>query len=87
MKKDLETLKRKANESFADEAGEDTCTSKRPSRRSSSEARVYEHVCICCKKVKFLERSRSREKLQKLYNSELTSQYENVQSRREMKIF
>lgn len=43
MKRDLETLKRKAKESITDEAGE---TSKRPRRRSSSEARVYDKICI-----------------------------------------
>jgi len=40
MKRDLETLKRKAKESFSDEACEDLCTSKKPSRRFSSETGV-----------------------------------------------
>lgn len=63
MKRDLETLKRKANEIITDEAGENTCTSKRPSKRYSSEARVYDQICIFCNKMKCLKGSKSREKL------------------------
>ena len=53
MKRDLETLKRKAAESLTDEAGSRGSASKRPSRRSSSEGRVYDPICIFCNKVKF----------------------------------
>ena len=63
MKRDLETLKRKADESTTDEAGSTDCTSKRLCRRSSSEARVYDPICIFCSKVKFQKGSKSREKL------------------------
>lgn len=63
MKRDLETLKRKSMESIAGEAGEDICKSKRPSRRSSSETRVYDPICIFCNKEKFLKGSKSRERL------------------------
>lgn len=62
MKRDLETLKRKADESFA-EAGSNVCRSKRPCRRSSSEARVYDQICIFCCKDKYQKGSKSREKL------------------------
>ena len=61
MKRNLDTLKRKSQQ--ADEASENSCTSKRPSRRSSSEARVYDQICIFCNKDKFLKGSKSREKL------------------------
>ena len=61
MKRDLDALKRKSQQ--ADEASEDRCISKRPSRRSTSEARVYDQICIFCKKDKFLKGSKSREKL------------------------
>lgn len=63
MKRDLETLKRKADEGLGDETDGSDCTSKRPSRRSSSEAREYDPVCIFCNKVKFQKSSKSREKL------------------------
>jgi len=63
MKRDLETLKRKAAESLTDEAGSSGSTSKRPSRRSSSEGRVHNPICIFCNKVKFQKHSKSREKL------------------------
>lgn len=59
MKRDLETLKRKANESLDDDAG---CTSKRLCRRSK-ESTVYNEICIFCNKVKFEKGSRTREKL------------------------
>ena len=62
MKRDLETLKRKADESLA-EAGSNVCRSKRPCRRSSSEARVYDQICIFCSKDKYQKGSKSREKL------------------------
>ena len=63
MKRDLETLKRKADESTTDEAGSTDCTSKRLCRRSSSEAGVYVPICIFCSKDKFQKGSKSREKL------------------------
>lgn len=63
MKIDLETLKLKADESLTDEVGSTDCTSKKPCRRSSSEARVYDPICIFCSKDKFQKRSKSREML------------------------
>ena len=63
MKRDVETLKRKAAESLTDEAGSRGSASKRPSRRSSSEGRVYDPICIFCNKVKSQKHSKLREKL------------------------
>lgn len=62
MKRDLETLKRKADEFLADQV-DSTSTLKRSCRRSSSEARVYNPICIFCNKDKFQKGSKSREKL------------------------
>lgn len=62
MKRDLETLKRKAD-SVNDEPSTSGCTPKRPSRKSLSESRVYDPICIFCNKVKYLKSSRTREKL------------------------
>ena len=62
MKRDLETLKRKADESLADQV-DSTSTLKKSCRRSSSEARVYDPICIFCNKDKFQKGSKSREKL------------------------
>ena len=42
MKRDLKTLKRKADECLTDELGSTDCTSNKPCRRSSSGARVYD---------------------------------------------
>ena len=63
MKRDLETLKRKAGESISDEASTSGCTPKRSSRKSSSESRVYDPICIFCSKVKYQKHSNTREKL------------------------
>lgn len=63
MKRDLETQKKKAAERLTDEAGSSGSTSKRPSRRSSSERRVYDPICIFCNKLKFQKHSKSCEKL------------------------
>ena len=62
MKRDLETLKRKANDSLSEDAGASS-SSKRLCKRSPSESRVYNAVCIFCNKVKFLKGSKSRETL------------------------
>lgn len=61
MKRELETLKRKATENITEEAGENSLP-KRPSR-SSDEGRVYLPICIFCNKDKFIKGSKSREKL------------------------
>ena len=45
---------------FNDEACGDLCTSKKPSRRSPSQTRLYDHICIFCNKVKFLKGCKSR---------------------------
>ncbi|XP_062584618.1 uncharacterized protein LOC134246311 [Saccostrea cucullata] len=60
---DLDTLKRKAEESPSDEAGSSGRTSKRSSRKSSTEARVYEQKCIFCDQEKRVKNIQSREKL------------------------
>ena len=62
MKRDLETIKRKREEAVDEESNENT-TAKRLCRRTSTEARVYEPVCIFCNKVKFMKNPKSREKL------------------------
>ena len=62
MKRDLETIKRKREETVDEESNENT-TAKRLRRRTSTEARVYEPVCIFCNKVKFMKNPKSREKL------------------------
>ena len=62
MKRELETLKRKATENITDEAGENSLP-KRPRRRSTDGARVYHPICIFCNKEKFVKGSKSREKL------------------------
>ena len=63
MKSDLKTLKREADESLTDKLGSTDCTSKKPCRRTSSEVRVYDPICIFCSKDKFQKGSKSREKL------------------------
>ena len=63
MKRDLKTLKRKADESFTDELCSTDFTSIKPRRRSSSQARVYDPTCIFCSKDKFQKGSKSRGKL------------------------
>lgn len=62
MKRDLETLKRKREETVDDDSSETTPT-KRQCRRPSTEGRVYEPVCIFCNKDKFLKNPKSRERL------------------------
>ena len=62
MKRDLETLKSKANDSLSEDAGASS-SSKRLCKRSPSESRVYNAVCIFCNKVKFLKGSKSCETL------------------------
>ena len=49
MKRDLESIKRK-REGTVDEKSNPT---KRQCRRPSTERRVYDPVCIYCKKIKF----------------------------------
>ena len=62
MKRDLEIiLKRNTNEAIGNE---DVCSSKRLCRRLSV-SRVYDPICIFCKKVKFVKGSKSRENLTK----------------------
>ena len=63
MKRDQENLKHKADESLTDEVGNTDCTSKKPCKRSTSEARVYDPICIFCSKDKFQKGSKSRGKL------------------------
>jgi len=63
MKRDLETLKRKAGESSSDLPGSSGCPPKRSSRRSTTESRVYDPICIFCSKVKYQKHSNTREKL------------------------
>ena len=65
MRKSLDTLKRKADESIS-EAGGSGDASKRPTRIPTSETRVrvYDSICIFCDKVnKYRKNSNSREKL------------------------
>lgn len=62
LKRDLESLKRKANE-ICIENTDTSSSSKRLCRRSPSESRVYDAVCIFCNKVKFLKGSKSCETL------------------------
>ena len=62
MKRDLEALKRKADESSTSSTD---CLPKRSFKRSSSEARVYNQICIFCDKDKFQKGSKTREKLTK----------------------
>ena len=57
-KRDLETLKSKANDSLSEDAGASS-SSKRLCKRSPSESRVYNAVCIFCNKLKFLKGSKS----------------------------
>ena len=59
MKRELESIKRK-REGMVDEESNPT---KRQCRRPSTERRVYDPVCIFCKKIKFMKNPKSREKL------------------------
>ena len=86
MKRDLETLKRKATDSFSDETGCSSSISKRPSRKSVSEGRVYNAVCIFCNKTKYQKHSRSREKLTQAVQLRAHKHCENVPFKRVMKI-
>ncbi len=65
IKRDLETMKRKASEGLIEDTdpSSPSTSSKRLCKRSRSESRVYDAVCIFCNKVKFLKSSRSRETL------------------------
>ena len=65
MKRDLETLKRRAEENLGDEPCISASTTKRPTRQSSC-SRVYDPICIFCQKAKYLKRTSSREKLIKV---------------------
>ena len=58
MKRDLETIKRKREETVHEESNENT-TAKRLCRKPSTEARVYEPACIFCIKVKFMKNPKS----------------------------
>ena len=84
MKRALDTLKRKADESLTDEVGSTDCTSKKSCRGSSTEARVYDPICIFCSKDKFQKGSKSQEKLTQ---TEQLRHYASVQYKREMKRF
>lgn len=59
MKRDLESIKRKSDVTST----ETSSSIKRPCRRSSSETRVYDPICIFCSKDKYLKDTRSREKV------------------------
>ena len=59
MKRDLESIKRKREESVDEESN----PTKRRCRKPSSEGRVYDPVCIFCSKVKFMKSPKTREKL------------------------
>jgi len=59
MKRDLNTLKRKANTSPSDDL---SFSAKRMCRRPP-ESRVYDAICIFCNEVKFIKSSKTREKL------------------------
>ena len=59
MKRDLESIKGKREESV----DEDSNPTKRQCRRPSTEGRVYDPVCNFCNKVKFMKNLKSREKL------------------------
>jgi len=59
MKRDLESIKQKREESV----DEDANPTKRQCRRPSTAGRVYNPVCIFCNKVKFMKNPKSREKL------------------------
>ena len=63
MKRDLETMKRKASEGLIGDTDASSSSSKRLCKRSPSESRIYDVVCIFCNKVKFLKGSKSRETL------------------------
>ena len=60
IKRDLDSLKRKASES---EGSNDELYTKRLRKRVSSETRVYAAVCIFCSKETFQKGTRTREKL------------------------
>lgn len=63
MKRDLETLKRKAGECSSDLSGSSGCPPKKSSRTSIPESRVYAPICIFCSKVKYKKHSNTRETL------------------------
>ena len=63
MKRDLEGIKRRIAESVTDEDSSTTSSSERPSKRLSTATRVYDPICIFCKKDKYQKHSHTREKL------------------------
>ena len=62
IKRDLQTIKRRREEA-SEEEGNGSTAKKRPSRRSTTDTRLYDPVCIFCNKEQYLKETRSREKL------------------------
>ncbi|XP_053122764.1 uncharacterized protein LOC128332482 [Hemicordylus capensis] len=65
LKRELETLKRKADTIVGNEAGSSGCNTKSPPRQLLSDSRVSDPACIFCGKTKYLKRTSTREKLVK----------------------
>ena len=65
LSRDLNTLKRKATEAEDNEDGPNGSSTKRPSRRTSSESRIYDTECIFCGVDKRYKETWTREKLVK----------------------
>ena len=64
MKRDLDSLKRKA-ESEHGEVGCGSSAKRQLLQRSSSESRIYDMKCVFCKKIKYQKKSHTRETLVK----------------------
>ena len=62
MKRELEMLKRKGHSSDED-LGEKTSVKRLQRELPSRETRVYEAVCIFCRRNKYIKKENSREKL------------------------
>ena len=61
MKRDLEVLKRQTIPSSTEEAVAG-CSNERQARRSSSESRMYDYICIFCERFKRYKGTSTRKK-------------------------